>query len=37
MYYVEDYVRKWAKREEKEDTLSEWTKIVMSLFQIRNR
>ena len=33
---VEDYARKWTKREKEQlDTLSEWVKSVRSLIQIR--
>jgi hypothetical protein len=33
---VEDYARKWAKREKEDlDTLSEWVKSVRSLMQIK--
>ena len=33
---IEDYARKWAKREKEDvDALSEWMKAVRSLIQIR--
>ena len=36
MNFVEDYARKWIKREKEEiDTLSEWAKAIRSLIQIR--